>query len=418
MNARRLFPKHIVRFPRQAQSGQAIVLIALVMLGLVAALGLAIDGGGLYLLWRNAQNATDAAALAASYARCTRGDIVQAALEAADKNGFNNDGATNTVTVHNPPVTGAKAGDPNFVEVDIWAVKPSYFIQIVYKDPLSVTNSAVGMCYPPFDPSAVGGAWAGSAICQNTFKWGGSYSRIEGGIFSNFQIQIQGSDGDVIGPVEAVGLIASNNTTYSSPPVSPVAGRPDPLNLDIGLYAPGGAIFEHIKATYGKAFDVATFDPGGQYISGQQEWDPGNRVLEGLYYVNGDVKFKNNVTFGPDGVTIVATGSIEASNNAYMRFYEHVMDEISPRDLRFPGILLFSAAQSPNCGASTLKFSGGADTWGVFYAPKGGMNVSGNSITMRGSLIADTISYDAADGYLIYDRSLLPPRPSAIQITQ
>lgn len=45
---------------QQLQSGQAIVLMALMMLGLMAALGLAIDGGGLFFLHRDTQNATDA----------------------------------------------------------------------------------------------------------------------------------------------------------------------------------------------------------------------------------------------------------------------------------------------------------------------------------------------------------------------
>jgi len=72
---------------KRAESGQAIVLMALVMVALLGMLGLAIDGGGLYFLWRDAQNATDAAVLAASYARCTNGDIIKAGLAAAAKNG-------------------------------------------------------------------------------------------------------------------------------------------------------------------------------------------------------------------------------------------------------------------------------------------------------------------------------------------
>jgi len=108
-------------FMRQAQSGQAIVVIALMMIALLGMLGLAIDGGGLYFMWRDVRNATDAAVIAASYAKCTNGDINVAGLNAAATNGFDNNGSTNTVTVHNPPIAGPATGDAAFVQVTISA---------------------------------------------------------------------------------------------------------------------------------------------------------------------------------------------------------------------------------------------------------------------------------------------------------
>jgi hypothetical protein len=56
---------------RSAQSGQAIVIIALAMIVLLLFVGLAIDGNRLFELKRKEQNAADAATLAGSYARCT-----------------------------------------------------------------------------------------------------------------------------------------------------------------------------------------------------------------------------------------------------------------------------------------------------------------------------------------------------------
>src|SRR5713226_3041120 len=46
------------------ERGQSIVLIALMMAGLVAFVGLALDGGQVFEMRRQAQNAADAAALA------------------------------------------------------------------------------------------------------------------------------------------------------------------------------------------------------------------------------------------------------------------------------------------------------------------------------------------------------------------
>ena len=51
----------------RAQKGQAIVLVALILVALFGFLGLAVDGGRGYLDRRGMQGAVDAAALAAAY---------------------------------------------------------------------------------------------------------------------------------------------------------------------------------------------------------------------------------------------------------------------------------------------------------------------------------------------------------------
>src|SRR5688572_27552570 len=91
------------------ESGQALVIIALLMLGLLAATGLAVDGGGLFFLQRDAQNATDASVLSASYAICTDGDPVAAGLATMASNGFDNNGNSNMVFINHPPTSGESA---------------------------------------------------------------------------------------------------------------------------------------------------------------------------------------------------------------------------------------------------------------------------------------------------------------------
>src|ERR1043166_1332762 len=80
----------------ELERGQAIVLIALLIIALVGMLGLAVDGGGLYFLRRDAQNAVDAAVVAGTYRLCT-GDssdpnyytaIKAASTQAATDNNF------------------------------------------------------------------------------------------------------------------------------------------------------------------------------------------------------------------------------------------------------------------------------------------------------------------------------------------
>jgi hypothetical protein len=138
---------------RTSERGQTVVLVALLMVGLLAATGLAIDGGLTMKLRRDAQNASDAAALAAApeVANYRMGiavshqDVMRAAHDFAERNGVEdsdgnpgneiNDNVTlryvdednNLLPEHaggSPPeeATGAYVevkieGDPSFIQV-------------------------------------------------------------------------------------------------------------------------------------------------------------------------------------------------------------------------------------------------------------------------------------------------------------
>ncbi len=129
------------------QRGQAIVLIAMLMVALIASLGLAVDGGGMFLLHRDIQNATDAAGLSAAYALCTEHNPVEAGERIAALNGFSNSSPGQSVQINHPPVINTEhAGDDTKVEVIITAEKPSYFIQVVYAAPLVIQARTIGYC--------------------------------------------------------------------------------------------------------------------------------------------------------------------------------------------------------------------------------------------------------------------------------
>ena len=436
--------------PRRAESGQAIILMALVLVALLGMLGLAIDGGGLYFLWRDAQNASDAAVLTASYARCTKKGtptevqtaVIAAGLEAAATNGFNNNGTSNTVMVSNPPVSGPKVGNPDYIQVDITATKPSYFIQLVYRAPLQVTTHAVGYCSPPFDPSAVPGLWAGSTSCLNTVKWGGSTSTIIGPMYSNYQMQFTGSSVTLQdGEIEARDDIQAGDNVHPDLPDYPLQeymGVPpmgDPLHLDESLYMQGGAVFENVAIKHYLFSPTGSPDPDFKvHTSSTYDalWSPGgNRTLEGLYYVRGDVTLGTGIEFGPAGVTIIAEGTIDFAGGSQTHFYEvkdangKVIDGVTKpteNGVQYPGVMLASYYDGP-CGSSHAKDGikiPGPHTvlYGVFYAPKSGVGISGSSVEIHGSLITDNVDYQGSDGLLQYDPSILPPRPPSVQVAE
>ncbi len=128
MNALRRF--------HQRERGQAVVLIAFVILGLLMFAGIATDAGQLYSARRTMQEAADAGTYAAAVAVYQGGtksasgacgatatdpttDAYKAAAADATRNGFTNGLAGQIVTINNPPRSGSYCGDARYTELII-----------------------------------------------------------------------------------------------------------------------------------------------------------------------------------------------------------------------------------------------------------------------------------------------------------
>lgn len=391
---------------QQLQSGQAIVLMALMMLGLMATLGLAIDGGGLYFLHRDTQNATDAAVIAATYARCTSdiSEVVEfAGREAAARNGFDNNATSNWVTVNNPPATGTGAGNNQYVEVMITAAKPSYFIQLVYPSPLQITSRAVGRCSPPFEPGVLPALMGLSRTCPNTVDLTGSQITVESSpaMHSNNVIHTSGSNTVIDGGVTAVTSVSqspSGNTTYVDGfQTGPEHYQDDPLGEHFSLreFAPGGRFWE--AATH-----KTEIGPGSPDF-GNGRWSPNGQTLNGLYYVNGNVQI-NNASIGINGVTIAATGEVQFSSGANVMY--HV------------GGFLFVSGARTDCN-NAMRLSGNRVQWyGLIYAPHGGVDISGSNLNIIGSVVAQAVDFSASNTRIVYDPDLLDPIPASVVLSE
>src|SRR5215211_353853 len=109
------------------ERGQALIMIALALVGIVGMMGLVVDGGHAFSDRRRAQNAADAAALSSAFTRIKGGDWVGAALAAAAENGYNNDGVTNVVVLYSPPKDGPHVGDVEYVQIIITSHVKTYF---------------------------------------------------------------------------------------------------------------------------------------------------------------------------------------------------------------------------------------------------------------------------------------------------
>ena len=139
-------------YHKKSEKGQALVIIALAAVGLVAFTALAIDGGMVLSDRRHAQNAADTAAFAAALAKIRTPDYapsspaaqkqaaIDAGLDRADSNGYDNNGTSNTVQVNIPPVSGPYAGNDEYIQVIITSHVRTMFARIVGRQ--YVTNVA------------------------------------------------------------------------------------------------------------------------------------------------------------------------------------------------------------------------------------------------------------------------------------
>ena len=104
----------------EAQRGQAILLVAVTMMGMLMMVGLAIDAGQLYSSRRTMQEAADAGAYAGAvvlYQQGTQAQARAAAINDTALNGYTNGLDGWTVTVNAPPAAGPNAGNNLYVEV-------------------------------------------------------------------------------------------------------------------------------------------------------------------------------------------------------------------------------------------------------------------------------------------------------------
>lgn len=244
--------------------GQAIVLVAIVLAGLLLGLGLAVDSGELYVARRAAQTAADSGAWAGGVVLLGGGTpaaATTAAVADATRNGFTA-GAGTTVTVSTPTATGPYAGDATTVEVTIVRQVTTR----LFPGPRPVTARAVA------GAAASGGSQALLVLhptVNDALSVGGGVLRVTGG-----GIQVNSSSASAIniggGSIAAQytnvrGNVASGDAAKITP--AAVTGAPvaaDPLAALAGPSLVGLVT----RATNGRDVTAsATLDPG-LYIGG------------------------------------------------------------------------------------------------------------------------------------------------------
>jgi uncharacterized membrane protein len=112
-----------------------------VLMGIMA---VAIDGGRIYTLRRDAQNAADAAALQGARSLCRDEDFVLVAQQVAERGGFAGAGI---VEVNNPPLYSDSVINDDQVEVvNTATIDGGLIAPVVYQGELTTRVHAIGDC--------------------------------------------------------------------------------------------------------------------------------------------------------------------------------------------------------------------------------------------------------------------------------
>lgn len=384
-------------FSANSERGQSMVILAFAIIVLLGMSGLAIDGGVLFSERRNAQNAADAAAMAGAFAILQGNDPVSNAYARAADNDYDDNGTTNWVQVHYPPIQGPYAGNPDFVQVDIDSHVDTYFAQFVFSGDLNSSVIAIAHAKPAtVEPLLFGNAIVGLAEsgCAVVWSHGNNNTDITGGgIHVNsdhpdcaFKASgsnvLNVSDGDisVVGGFEISGTASVNPVpdTGAEVIVEPVI---DPPNCTTSAVRDDGA---------------GTFTPG---YTDDFNFHGGDWTLEsGIYCVDGgfDVNSGTSIT-GHDVMIYVMSGDVTWNGSATLN-----LD--APDDGEYAGMLIY---QDPgNTARATINGDSGSHFTGTMYFPSAEVQINGTGATdgFHSQVVGDTVDMSGtSDMSILYN---------------
>ncbi len=414
------------RLKERYEAGQAVVLIAIAMVMVIAFLGLAIDGGGLFLLTQDAQNAADAAAMTAAYALCTdadsgTSDILQTIYRVAEDNGF-----INTGNVQVNPNVDKTAGT---VEVEIVAEKPSYFIQIVYGGPLEVQADATGICNNP----ASTGIPDNSAVVTTepdctTFAQGdeslrltgnGSMSTFAGGVFVNATgcttVECGGNGDGAFGGFGIINRGAGESSCITTPEGGSIQ-HDQSSSLPVISQDPYGSLIAvpDCSALPARGSLSTGSNQPGTYSSFDVSPSATVMLESGVYCIQDDTaRWQGTIDSAPEGVFLyfdptAGANQIRGTSGPDVNLYafnEANTPDTNPDKARYLDLLIYMPSTSGgNATGVQLRGTASLALDGTIYAPYQHCDLSGASTTndVRGQLICATFDGTGNGGIDIF----------------
>lgn len=384
------------------EGGQALILIAVALGGLLLGIGLALDTGQLFVSRRAAQTAADAGAWAGASVLYAGGSAAQARTAAttdATRNGYTNGGFI-SVTTASPPTSGTYANDPGYIEVTITEQVLTRFLFGASAGRTAITVRAVaGLARSGSGQAVVVTRSSGSG----TFTLSGStdFTIVGGGSSTNSTSSTAvsiGSGGNLVGTFHRVtgnvsGTVASRMTPS---PTTGVAATPDPFvavqgpsTTGLPLIA-GSTISTPVTLIPGVYSSQVTVTTGGVA-----------RLTTGTYVFQAGLRTINSgslVLLSTGGVLIYNTysnypaapgGSPTCGNLSLAGSGQHTLAAKTTGS--YAGMLFFQDRNCTNGAAMTLRTA--TSLSGTLYSPAATLTITlNNNVTIASQIVAERLT--------------------------
>lgn len=405
------------------EDGQAIVLIATVLLGMLMFVGLAIDAGQLYVARRTAQEAADAGAYAAAVYIYQSGEnpptaaVQMAARDAAihdvGRNGFSNggDGGLQQVSVTIGPTSGDHIGDPRYVEVNV-TVQVHTALVPQQSGLTSVHVRAVAGAVPLNNKYAIMALDRGSTDSAIYVGNTGSIHIDGAGILVNSTSPTAANNQVTTTPPptatpnvtianSAEGTkIAGSSTGYWPNAVAGSPPRPDPF----AQYPPPSStgldtinVMPPVTTDPVTGKGTMTLRPGIYTIPVSVSGTVTATMLTGIYVIEYGMNGAGNIDFlsGPGGIFIYNTSpeySGVTGSCAAVKLSGNSTTSLSPMTVGTYANMLFY--QDRSCTQTfSIAGNGVLTAQGTIYVPNGQVQLDGNNAMLDGSqVVAKTVN--------------------------
>lgn len=355
---------------RRALKGQALALIAILMIPITVFAAIAIDLGGREMaLRRLEQKAVDVAAWAAAEAFCfNRGNPIDEGKRLARLNGFDDQDPFVKVNITQRQV----AGGVEFT-ADIYASIEATLAKVVGRDRLEGSAQGSATCWNNiYAPDK--GTIVAFGSCEGV-KVSGSYVNVEGAIWSNTDVSLSNSDG-------TYGSSYYVNDFNASPGV--VVGDTTDLEQPIAMTLPSWSRFIAGGDLYNEAVSAGKYYEymGSQLIDG-------GTLPDGLHVFKGDGNVRISNLTGTRFVTFVVLNNID--------FHVSANDAVLKPWGSGP-FLIVSYADVRNCGVKGVSIASNNVNWGGQIWSRNNISFSdqGNS-SVQGAIFAYSVDIQGSN---------------------
>jgi hypothetical protein len=351
---------------RNREAGQALVAAALSLTVLLLAAGLAIDMGYLRYQERRMQAAADSAAIAGAAELAYGGSYAAAAQADSASNGFTHNVNSVTVTPNRPPSTGPFAGQPDYVEVLVQQIEPTFFMKIFRVNSVSISARSVAHL-----GSGRNCMYALSLNDPNALNLNdAAVSAPDCGIISNGNFTANGGSSVQALSIGVVGSSSTGVATVNPDPRTGIVPPSDPL-LFLRQQQPvvGGCVpFPGAGTVVPGTYCGITMNVGAVIFS------------PGSYIVKGDFAISGSASVTGTGVTFFVTRDPTKPGSGSVVFNSsNTIDLVAPTGntcaYSCEGILLFQDPADINAASLTAN---NQTLQGALYFPAAALTIGRN----------------------------------------